>query len=140
MPRPMLPVALIVRRDEPCLLLAELNLKTPDNHGFRRYQVLIVVRDDRPAEFRIDLGPVTTEEQFRILGCVQSGGEPHIEVLHTVEELQDIAEYMRDRHSGWTGEIEPRDLVTGYHDYMEQLPLVLEHVSVSGPLVTVTRE
>lgn len=136
----MLPMTLWIRRDEPCLLLAELNLKTPDQRGFRRYQVLIVVRNDRPAEFRIDLGPVTREEQLRILGCVQSGGERHIEVLHTVEELQEIAEYMRNRDSGWSQQIEPRDLVTEYHSYMEQLPLVLRHASVSGPMVTVTRE
>lgn len=138
MPKIILPIALFVRQDEPCLLLAEVNLQSPGNRGLRRYQIAVVVRDDRPAEFRVDLGPVTTEEEFRVLGAVEVG-HGRVEVLHTVEELREIAEYLRERRSGWTTQIEPTDLVNGYHDYTEESALALRHISVSGPLVTVMR-
>ena len=138
MPRVILPTALFIRRDEPCLLLAELNLNAPGDRGRHRYQILIVVRDDRPAEFRIDLGPETEDEEFRVMGCVEQ--PKHVEVLHTVEQLQEIADYLRERRSGWTKQIEPpMDLVTGYYDHMEEMPLVLRHTSISGPLFTKVR-
>lgn len=126
-----------MKQDEPCLLLAELNLQSPGSRGFHRYQILVVVRDDRPAEFRLDLGPVTGDEQFRVMGCIEE--KRHIEVLHTVAELREIANHLRERRSGWSKQIEPTDLVQGYHDYMEELPLVLRHTSVSGPLLTKSR-
>ena len=118
-------------------MLAELNLQSPGNSGHRRYQVVIVVRNDRPAEFRLDLGPVTGDEEFRIMGCVED--DRHMEVLHTVAELREIADYLRERRSGWTKQIEPTDLVKGYHDYMEELPLALRHSSISGAAFTKSR-
>jgi len=139
MPKRILPTTLFIRKDEPCVLLVELNRLSPDSRSMRRYQMVVVVRNDRPAEFRIDRGPATEDEQFRVLGCVEDQVSGHVEVLHTVEELQEIADYLRDRRSGWTREIEPHDLVQGYHNYMEELPLALRHVSVSGPLVTISR-
>jgi len=139
MPKRILPTTLFSRKDEPCVLLVEVNRLSPDNRGMRRYQIVVVVRNDRPAEFRTDMGPATEDEQFRVLGCVEDEVTGHVEVLHTVEELREIADYLRDRRSGWTQEIEAHDLVRGYHNYMEELPLVLRHVSVSGPLVTISR-
>lgn len=136
--RPLLPVVLSVNQDEPCLLLAELNLPTPDNRGRHRYQIAVVVRNDRPAEFRTDMGPETPEEEFRVVGCVETG-TGRIDVLHTVAELRDIADNLRERRSGWTRQIEPRDLVQGYHRYVDELSLRRRRVSVSGPLVSVSR-
>lgn len=134
----ILPTTLVVHRDEPCVLLTELNLQSPGNHGLHRYQIIIVVRDDKPAEFRTDMGLPTKDEEFRVMGAVQVG-KGQVEVLHTVAELMEIADYLRERRSGWTAEIEPRDLIQGYRDYSEELPLWLRHSSVSGPLFTKSR-
>lgn len=138
MTRLLMPMAFEVRQDEPCVLLAELNLPTPGNQGQRRYQITVVVRNDRPAEHRISLGPVTRQEQFRIMGSIETGNG-RTEVLHTVAELREIANHLRERLSGWSRQIEPQDLVTLYRNHMEELPLRLRRVSVSGPQFTVSR-
>ena len=137
MARPILPAALWVSDDEPCILLTELNFRTPDSHGRRRYQIAIIVRDDRPAEYRLDMGPVMPAEEFRILGCVMKEG--NVEIFNTVGELRDIADHLRERESGWTRQLEPSDLVGRYYDFLAQKHLIQKHISISGPLVAVTR-
>lgn len=137
MARPILPTTLTVSDDEPCVLLAELDLQSPGSRGFRRYQILIVVRDDRPAEFRTDMGPPTKEESIRVLGSIENAGR--IEILHTVAELREIADHIRELRSGWSRQIEPANLVPRYHDYIEQEWLARHHISVSGPSVTKSR-
>jgi len=84
-------------KDEPCLGLYELNLKSPDQRSRRRYQILTVIRNDKPAEFRKDLGLAKKikVDQFRIPGGVRDEATGRFEVLHTVGELQDIADYLR---------------------------------------------
>ena len=137
MARPLLPTTLWVKLDEPCILLTELNFTTPDSHGRHRYQIAIVVRNDRPAEYRLDMGPAMAAEEFRILGCVMQ--ERNVEIFNPVGQLRDIADHLRERASGWTRQLEPSDLVGRYHDFVAQKSLIRQHVSVSGPLVTITR-
>lgn len=80
--------------DEPCLKLVEVNLKTPDEKEWHRYQILHVIRNDKPAEIRIDLGKVDDKlNQFWIPGGFVFEGCAHIE--HTVAELQEYANQMR---------------------------------------------
>jgi len=84
--------------DEPCLGLYEMNLQSPGSRGFRRYQIIHVMRGDKPAEIRRDLGAAKSVKanQFRIPGGArdETTGTFHIE--HTVGELIDIADYMRN--------------------------------------------
>jgi hypothetical protein len=89
--------ALWISPDEPCFTLAEVNLQSPGSRGWRRYQVVYVVRNDRLAEHQIDLGPAKKfkADQFRIPGGVQDKKTGHVEIVHTVGELQDMADYMR---------------------------------------------
>ena len=85
-----------VLRDEPCLGLYEMHLQSPGSRGFHRYQILYVMRDDKPAEFRKDMGPVREfkdVDQLRIPGGAMDGGKFYIE--HTVGELRDIADQIR---------------------------------------------
>ncbi len=131
---PLLGAALFVSPDEPCFLLVEVVLKTPDEHEYHRYQLLYVVRDDQLAEHRIDLGraDMYRNDQFRIPGgaTLDSG---HIEIVHTVGELQDIADELRlgpPPH----GEPRPqRDLIGDWHRQLEETDLVRKHRTTSGP-------
>ncbi len=74
--------------DEKAYALVETNMQSPTFRGFHRYQLIIVNREDRMSEFRRDLGPAKNFEarQFRIPSLW----------LHTVGELQDMADNLRD--------------------------------------------
>lgn len=82
--------------DEPCLGLYELNLQSPGSRGFHRYQIIRVIRDDKEAEYREDLGLASNwvgTDQFRIPGGAYENGKFYIE--ETVGSLRDIANYLR---------------------------------------------
>jgi len=84
--------------DEPAFLLSELTQKTPDSREFHRYQIIKVVRDDRLVEWREDLGDSSLFKaaEFNILGgWVQPNGKG--EAFHTVDELQKMADEVRNR-------------------------------------------
>jgi len=87
-----------ILNDEPCLQLSEVILQSPGNKGFRRYQVINVIREgDRLAEYRKDLGKAKKfkgVDQFRIPGGVATA-EGRYDILHTVGELIDIADGLR---------------------------------------------
>ena len=53
----LISAAVEVHLDEPAFNLTEVNLQAPDNSGWRRYQIISVVRGERMAEYREDLGP-----------------------------------------------------------------------------------
>ena len=111
-----------VHLDEPAFNLTEVNLQAPDNSGWRRYQIISVVRGERMAEYREDLGPKEsfTADAFRIPGGVWDASTRRMEILHSVGELREIAEYVR---LGPTvrPDIQPRDLVGEYHDHVDKL-------------------
>lgn len=117
----LIAATLAVRMDEPCFGLSEVNLQAPGSRGWRRFQVLQVVRGDRLAECRLDLGPAKgfKVEQFRIPGGVVDETTGRAEILHTVGELRDIAEYLRSGR-GYRPEVQPSNLIQGYHDEMEK--------------------
>lgn len=82
--------------NEPCLGLYELNFKSPDQHSRRRYQIAVVIRGDKPAEYRRDLGKVKKGvDQFRIPGGVVDRDTGRFNICHTVGELMDIADHLR---------------------------------------------
>ena len=83
--------------DEPCLGLYEMNLQAPDSSGFRRYQIIYVMRGDKPAEMRKDMGKAKsfTANQFRIPGGAKDEVTGRYYIEHTVGELIDIANHMR---------------------------------------------
>ena len=87
------PATHFIRKDEPAWSLSEVNLQS--GTGWHRYQIIAVMRGQKPAEYKIDMGPVENfkAEQFCIPGGVNDNGR--IEILHTVGELQDIADHFR---------------------------------------------
>lgn len=98
-----------VLEDEYCLGLSEMNYQSPGNRGWHRYQKIFVVRNDQPAEFRMDMGPVENFkgcDQFSILGAKwPEGPNDKVEFVHTVGELREWAERMREER------IDKRELV-----------------------------
>ena len=102
-----------IRLDEPALSLWEGNLLTPDFREWHRYQIIRVIRRDRPANCKVDLGAREkfTANGFYIPGGIvrlKSGRESFIpetipyeliasiESLHTVAELRHEADDLRN--------------------------------------------
>ncbi len=86
-----------ITEDEPCLGLYESNLQSPDSRGFHRYQIIYVMRGDKPAEYKKDMG-LTKDikaNQLRILGGAKDDVTGKFYIEHTVGELRDIANGMR---------------------------------------------
>ena len=105
--------------DEPCFGLAEVNLQRPDSKGWRRWQIIWVIRDDKLTESRLDLGPAPhfKAAQFQIPGGVIDPETGRIEICHRVGELREIAEKLRVRPPlQW----EPLGLLEGYQRIMEK--------------------
>lgn len=66
----------------------EAHLQSPKSRGFHRYRIIKVNRDGKLAEYREDLGSVTKWRGVRCFN-IPSLWE------HTVDELLDIADYLR---------------------------------------------
>lgn len=83
--------------DEPCLGLYEINLQSPGNRGWRRYQIIHVMRGDKPAEYRRDMGSAKKFKapQLRIPGGAMDETTGRFYIEHTVGELREIADDMR---------------------------------------------
>ena len=123
--------AIEVHLDEPAFNLVEMNLQAPDSSGWRRYQIISVVRGQRLAEYREDLGAAKdfTADAFRIPGGVWDAATRRMEVLHSVGELREVAEAIR---LGPTvrPEITPRDLVSEYHDHVDRLVTIAKESGI----------
>lgn len=114
---------LAVSNDEPCFLLAELNLQSPGSRGWHRYQVLTVVRNDRLAQATVDLGPREqyAAAEFRVLGGVQDEVTGKIDILCTVGELRDLADVQRSGGLPVPDHLlEPSDLLGAYHELRDR--------------------
>ena len=124
--------------DEPCFNLSELNrYSPPPNQVLHRFQVIIVVRGETLAEYDIDLGEADrfTATQFRLPGGISTG--KRIEILHTVAELQEIADFIRACPVSLP--FQPRDLIHEYREHVEEASRRITHQSTFGPGGLVTR-
>jgi len=83
------PIALTVSPGEKAFALYEVAEQSPESRGFHRYQVILVNRDDKLAEFRVDMGRADKWKNVRLIN-IPSLWE------HTVSELQFIAGQIRD--------------------------------------------
>jgi len=90
-----------IAEDEPCLGLFEMNLQSPGSRGFHRYQIIYVMRDDMPAEYRKDMGLAKKFKaiQIRIPGGAWDEYTGRYYVEHTVGELVEMARDMRENPS-----------------------------------------
>ena len=113
----LLPATLEVSYDEPAFNLSELIQPAPVGAP-RRFQIILVLRNDALAEYRIDLGPASefATPEFRIPGGVVDEATGRGEILHTVGELKDMAD---DMHMRAAPVVQTRDIWGDYHDYLD---------------------
>ena len=93
-----------ISEDEPCLALFEIHEQSPGSYGFHRYQIIYVMRGDKPAEYRLDMGLVKDGwlgvDQFRVPGGAYDSETDKYYVEHSVGQLREIAEDLRTK-STW---------------------------------------
>ena len=121
--------------DELSLGLVE-SVQTPPGRGRRRFQMIQVIRNSRPAEWIYDLGPAENfhAHAFNIpSGQVYPNGD--IEAWHTVGELRDIADNLRESKKDDPFPNEPtRDWEQGFHEEADIRRRVAQKVSAFGPI------
>jgi len=87
-----------ISEDEPCIGLFEMHLQAPNNSGFHRYQVIYVMRNGKPAEYREDMGLASKfkgVDQLRIPGGAKDEDTGVFHIEETVGRLREIAHYLR---------------------------------------------
>lgn len=116
----------VVSEDEPCISLKEINEKSADQRSFHRFQVIRVVRNDRPAEFRIDLGLAKKHkaDQFVIPSAVKDDTTGRVECLHKVGELRHMAEQLRNQKKDYRG---PPTILERYRRFREKKKGVIQY-------------
>ena len=105
-----------VSPDEGCWSLAEYDEQSGlPGVGVRRFRHIRVMRLQKPCDYVEDIGPPGRP------GFVIPGGyrnpQGRYTIVHTVGELTEIAENFKP---ALVGEIEPHDLLQGYHNEMER--------------------
>ena len=129
----MRPVILAVRDDEPAWSLRERNQAA--GVGYKRFQVITVVRNDDLAEWWTELGPA---ENF---------SAPEVEIpsllVHTVAELREIADQHRWRDNYWekftAEQVAESTLIPDFINQVEEHWKVIRNQSVFGPGGTTQR-
>ena len=101
----------IIFPDELAWNLSEVNLPAPDYGERHRYQIITVLRGDTLKDHHIDMGRAKnfTAGQFRVPGIG----------VHTVVELQDIADYLRSEKPRMP-EALVLDIFKGYENHYEK--------------------
>ncbi len=86
-----------VLTDEPAMNLREENFVSPITHQWHRYQIIEVVRDDRVAEYREDMGPSKNFKhgQIRVMGGAIDPSTKKIYIEETVGTLREYAQQMK---------------------------------------------
>ena len=127
----LLPATLEVSYDEPAFNLSELIQPAPVGPP-RRFQIILVIRNDALAEYRIDLGPESDfiAPEFRIPGGIVDESTGRGEILHTVGELKDIAIEMRARG---VPTLPRRDIWQEFYDHQEEQEKSATGHTVFGP-------
>ena len=81
-----------IHEDELAYRLSEINMVRPPSYQWHRYQIILVIRDDKIVEWWNDLGPrKANQPQFTIPSLWE----------HTVAELRAIAEETRLGDTYW---------------------------------------
>ena len=128
---PLLPATLEISYDELAYSLSELIQPSPLGAP-RRFQIILVIRDNDLAEYRIDLGPSSdfTAPEFRLPGRSVDEITGRGEILHTVGELKDIAIEMRERG---VPTLPRRDIWQEFYDQQEEKEKSAIGYTIFGP-------
>jgi len=117
------PTTNFISMDEPAILLYETNGPALDSQSLRRWRHILVVRNDKPADYVTDMGLASDfSDELSIPGGVAEGGR--FVSVEKVGDLMDFADGLRNQPFD-VEDIVLTDLEGGYHDVMEQRQLVL---------------
>jgi len=117
---------------EPCWHILEVNKQAPDSSGFRRYQYITVIRNDKKVKLERDLGDARLfGEQFQLI-CGVPDGKGGGEALYTVEEALLLAQEMNLKPPPKT-EVKPRDWNKIFWDNVEEKNKWQRGHSIFGP-------
>ena len=99
----------LVLDNDPCVNLAERNLMSPQGQ-VHRYEILLIIRNWMPYEYRRDMGLARNYEakrieEFRIMGGILDGDI--LEAYETVASMRDMAHRIREKPA-----FDIRDLIT----------------------------
>jgi hypothetical protein len=133
----------VVSMDEYAYSLKELIQQSPGNRGWHRYMIVKVPRNGKLVEFRKDLGAARkwkNVQEFSIIGAIPDYTTGRVEWVHTVGELVDIADWMRDPTRQKLPPPQPFDFVSGYHDEQDKKKLRQRKRSMVGPVARVQRD
>ena len=122
-----------VSPDEPCLRLSELYQLDENNSNLRRYQMIYVIRYDQPAKHMLDMGPYEsfTAPEFHLPGAVKDDQPDRVTIVHTVGELQDVANALRDQPQE---QVQPRrDIWQEYFTQLDHQEKLMTGLSTFGP-------
>lgn len=124
--------------DEKVLGLQEVELLTPDSKATHRYQILYVVRNDKPAKYITDLGSVVAfpNPPLNIVVAME----------HTAAEVIDMATDARGRSSVTKRLAElqeeastDRNIIKEFLEQKERNTKIIRNQSHFGPTVKVQR-
>ena len=134
---PIMPQTLYTFDDEWALGLAERNRVSPlPGGGVRRYQVIWVIRDDRPAAFTADMGPAAgfKANPFQVIASVKT--DRGAKLLHRVGELKELADWLRERVNHAHAK---RDLMREWRRQREEIKRRRRLQSTFGPKLNLVR-
>ena len=118
---------------EPCYYISEMNKQAHDSSGFRRFQTITVIRNDRKVKFERDIGDSRLfGEQFQLI-CGVPNGKGGGEALYTVDEAMRMAQTMNLKPPEMS-ERKPKDLRQMYLDNIEERNKQKKGLSVFGPM------
>ena len=121
----VIPATTFLLAGEKAFMLAEVNRPSPlPGKGWRRMQIVQVLRGEDKAQFERDLGPMKhyTADEFQIPGAMpypDPQGHWRWDMVHTVAQLQDMAERLRMEASILAAR-EPEDLWGHFWQRIEQ--------------------
>ena len=129
------------RMDEPGFCLKEVNQPAPDSKSVRRYQIITVVRNDRLAQLRRDLGRAKRfkASEFAIPGGVKED-DGRIYIEYTVGELVDVANHLRAGPFSRPDPPKARDLIGEYQDLPDKRQRQRKRLSTIGPVARIQRD
>ena len=123
---------------EPCWYVSEMNHPAPDSHSVRRYQTIVVIRNDQKVRLVRDIGDsLLFGSEFQLI-CGVPDGKGGGEALYTVEEAVQMARDMNLKPPEIT-QRDPKDYNKIFWDNVEERNKWMRGSSVFGPGFTKQR-
>lgn len=129
----LLPVTTAVRRDEPVLMFYEDNELDAEGKHWRRVQQFTVVRDDKPAIYRRDLGPSEQFHGVQPIGIRADGAEDVAACIDLADAAREFDAFKRQIVADWKG---GKGALENLEEYVQRRWDEYHGITRIGPAVT----